>query len=61
MPKLKSTLVQVSCEKDGLENNLLVGQCCTEVLLYVGLQNSVKMLELSVSDQADDVNLSGKK
>lgn len=44
-----------------LKNNLLVGQCCAEMLLYVGFQNGVKMLELSVSDQPNDMNLAGEE
>lgn len=38
-------------------NNLLVGECCTEMLLDVGLQHCVEVLELSVSDEAYDVYL----
>lgn len=37
--------------------NLLVGQCSTEMLLDVGLQHCVEVLELSVSDQTNDVYL----
>lgn len=37
--------------------NLLVGQGSTEMLLDVGLQHCVKMLELSVSNQTNDVYL----
>lgn len=39
------------------ECNLLVGQCSTEMLLDVGLQHCVEVLELSVGDQANDVYL----
>lgn len=42
------------------ESNLLVGQCGAEMLLDVGLQHCVEVLELSVSNQTYDVNLADR-
>lgn len=41
--------------------NLLVGQSSTEMLLDVGLQHCVEVLELSVSNQANDVYLADRR
>lgn len=43
------------------ECNLLVGQRSTEMLLDVGFQHCVEVLELSVGDQANDVYLEDGK
>lgn len=45
---------EVGCDPG---SNLLVGQCSAEMLLDVGLQHCIEVLELSVSDQTDDVYL----
>lgn len=42
-------------------SNLLVGQRSAEMLLDVGFQHRVEVLELSVSDQAYDVYLADSK
>lgn len=42
-------------------NNLLVGECCTEMLLDVGLQHGVEVLELSVSNEAYDIYLTDRR
>lgn len=47
-------------EVDSDPSNLLVGKCSTEMLLDVGLQHSVEVLEFSVSNQTNDVYLSDK-
>lgn len=46
---------EVCCDSG---SDLLVGQCGTEMLLDVGLQHCVEVLEFSVSNQTDDINLS---
>lgn len=45
----------------GPGSNLLVGQCSAEMLLDVGLQHCVEVLELSVSDQTYDVYLAERR
>lgn len=41
-------------------NNLLVSQCSTEMLLDVGLEHCVEVLEFSVGDETNDVYLPEK-